>query len=106
MGEQITMLIFGILFIIIGVINIKGDISTIHWYNRTRITEQTRHKYGKLMGSGTVVIGGGLIVSAILNMVIKSNILSIIDSAVILAAVVIGIGLMLYAQIKYNKGIF
>ena len=106
MGEQITMLIFGILFIVIGVINIKGDISTIHWYNRTRITEQTRHKYGKLMGSGTVIIGGGLIVSAILNMVIKSNVSAIIDDVIGLVTVVVGVGLILYAQIKYNKGIF
>ena len=106
MGEQITMLIFGILFIVIGVINIKGDISTIHWYNRTRITEQTRHKYGKLMGSGTVIIGGGLIVSAILNMVIKSNVSAIIDDVIGFVTVVVGVGLVLYAQIKYNQGIF
>ena len=106
MTEYITMLIFGILLIPLGIMNIKGNISSIHWYNRTRITEETRPKYGKLMGIGTVIIGGGLVLSAVLNLLVKMNVAVLIGGAIILVSVVVGIAFMLYAQFKYNKGIF
>lgn len=106
MGDKIFMLIFGILLIPLGIMNIKGNISSIHWYNRTRITEETRPKYGKLMGIGTLVIAGGLIFSAVLNMLFKMNIVVLISGAITLITVIVGILFMLYAQIKYNKGIF
>lgn len=106
MTEYITMLILGILLIPLGIMNIKGNIQSIHWYNRTRITEETRPKYGRLMGIGTVIIGGGLILSAVLNLLVKMNIAVLIGGAITLIAVIVGIAFMLYAQIKYNKGIF
>lgn len=106
MTEYITMLILGILLIPLGIMNIKGNIQSIHWYNRTRITEETRPKYGRLMGIGTVIIGGGLILSAVLNLLVKMNIAVLIGGAITLTAVIVGIAFMLYAQIKYNKGIF
>ena len=86
--------------------NVKGNISTIHWYNRTRITEETRPKYGKLVGTGTLIIGGGIILSAILNMLIKMNVVVLISGVITLISAIIGLVFILYAQFKYNKGIF
>lgn len=106
MIEYITMLILGILLLPLGIMNIKGNIQSIHWYNRTRITEETRPKYGKLMGSGTIIIGGGLILTSILNLLFLSNLSELIGGIIIGAACIVGIAVMLYAQIKYNKGIF
>ena len=106
MGEYITMLVLGILIIPLGIMNIKGNISSIHWYNRTRITEETRPKYGKLMGIGTVVISAGLIISAIINIMMDAEIAITISGGITLVSVIVGVGFMLYAQIKYNKGIF
>lgn len=106
MGGSISMLIFAIILILIGIENVKGNIASIHWYNRTRITEETRPKYGKSMGIGTLVIAGGLIFSAVLNMIVKMNIAVLIGGAITLITVVVGLAFMLYAQIKYNKGIF
>ena len=106
MNENIFMLVFGILLIPLGIMNIKGNISSIHWYNRTRITEETRPKYGKLMGSATIIIGEGLIIAAILNIVFKTEITALIGGIIASAAAVAGVVIMLYAQIKYNKGIF
>lgn len=105
MTENTTMLILGILLIPIGIMNIKGNISSIHLYNRTKITEETRPKYGKFMGIGTLIIAGGLILTAILNMLFKA-IIAAISSTITLITVVIGIAFMLYAQFKYNYGIF
>ena len=106
MGDKIFMLIFGILLIPLGIMNIKGNISSIHWYNRTRITAETRPKYGKLMGMGTIIIAGGLIVFAVLNMLITSKVSILIGTIIAGAAAIVGVTIMLYAQFKYNKGIF
>ena len=104
--EYIIMLVLGILLIPLGIMNIKGNISSIHWYNRTRITEETRPKYGKLMGIGTVVVSTGLIISAIINIILDAEIAITISGGITLISVIVGVGFMLYAQIKYNKGIF
>ena len=104
--EYIIMLVLGILLIPLGVMNIRGNISSIHWYNRTRITEEIRPKYGKLMGIGTVVISTGLIISAIINIILDAEIAITVSGGITLISVIVGVGFMLYAQIKYNKGIF
>ena len=106
MAEYITMLVLGILLIPLGIMNIKGNVSSIHWYNRTRITEETKPKYGKLMGIGTVVVSTGLIISAIINIILDAEIAITISGGITLVSVIVGVGIMLYAQIKYNKGIF
>ena len=43
-------LIIGIILLILGVFNIRGNISTIHWYNRRRVAESDIPKYGKFVG--------------------------------------------------------
>ena len=106
MGVNIMMLIFGILLVIIGIENIKGNIASVHWYNRTRITEEIRPKYGKTVGIGTLIIAGGLIVSAVLNILFKMNVVALISGMITLTSVIIGLLFILYAQFKYNKGIF
>ena len=53
-----------------------------------------------------LIIAGELIFSAILNMLVKMNVVVVISSAITLITVIVGILIMLYAQIKYNKGIF
>lgn len=38
---------------IIGIVNITGNISTIHSYNRTNVKEEDIPKYGRIVGIGT-----------------------------------------------------
>ena len=102
MFEYIFMVLMGCCFVILGIMNYKGNINSIHFYNRKKITEETRKPYGKLMGIGTATIGLGLIITGILKMFIELENLYYI----MLVSIVIGIIIMLYAQIKYNKGIF
>jgi len=33
MGEYIAILVLGILLLPLGIMNIKGNISSVHWYN-------------------------------------------------------------------------
>ena len=85
--ENIIMLILGVFISVVGIVNIKGNISTIHSYNRRKVKEEDIPKYGKTVGTGTLIIG-------------------IIIDYIILPAVIVGLGFILYGQFKYNKGIF
>ena len=100
--EYIFLLIFGICIIILGIFNLKGNISAIHWYNRLKITEENRKKYGKSMGIGTVIIGIFMTITAILQMIFFNENIWYIT----VVGIVIGLIFIIYGQIKYNKGIF
>ena len=52
--ENIIMLILGVFISVVGIVNIKGNISTIHSYNRRKVKEEDIPKYGKTVGTGTV----------------------------------------------------
>lgn len=93
-----SFLTLGLLICTLGIINIKGNISTIHSYNRRKVKQEDIPKYGKAVGTGTLIMGLALIVAAFLK--------EEITPFVILPCFAIGLVFMLYGQIKYNKGIF
>ena len=86
----------------LGHTNMKGDISSIHWYNRTKVRREDYPKYGRLMGLGGVVAGAALFVAGLLSLLLDSE----LAAWVILPGLAVGLALTLYAQFKYNKGIF
>lgn len=96
------MLIFGVLIVCLGIMNFKGNISSIHWYNRRKVAKENEKQYGKYMGIGTIVVGSSLILNSILQMIFGLEIFY----CIIVIGVVVGLGFILYSQIKYNKGIF
>ena len=55
--ENYLLLIVGILLSVIGAVNIKGNIRTIHAYNRRNVREEDIPKYGRAVGTGTLIIG-------------------------------------------------
>lgn len=99
--ENITLLVLGVFISVLGIVNIKGNISTIHSYNRRKVKEEDIPKYGKTVGTGTLIIGVSLVVSFIVSFWSE-----VMIEFIILSAGVVGIGFILYAQFKYNKGIF
>ncbi|MEI3266864.1 hypothetical protein [Frisingicoccus sp.] len=99
--DNIMMLILGLCISVIGIVNIKGNISTIHSYNRRRIKEEDIPKYGKVVGAGTLIMGLSLVLGFIVSFWNEE-----IKGFIIAPAIIVGLGLMLYGQIKYNKGIF
>ncbi len=100
--ENISMIAIGILLILLGVFNLKGNIASIHWYNRRKVSKENQIPYCRLHGFGSAIIGACMVVSAIVQA--AGNIE--LGSLITLAGVIIGFALMLYAQFKYNKGIF
>ena len=98
----IGMLGLGIVFILLGIFNMCGNIGSIHWYNRRKVTKENQKAYCLVMGLGTLIIGITLIAATIVQVLAGVE----QGAFVILGGVVIGFSLMLYAQFKYNKGIF
>lgn len=102
MEGHIILLSLGIILTLLGIVNLKGNISTIHWYNRHKIAEEDVPKYGRLMGVGSIIMGVSVVITALLLMIFNNENFYYIS----VAGIVFGIVLMIYAQIKYNKGIF
>ena len=98
----IGMLGLGIVFILLGIFNMCGNIGSIHWYNRRKVTKENQKAYCLVMGLGTLIIGITLIAATIVQVLAGVE----QGAFVILDGVVIGFALMLYAQFKYNKGLF
>lgn len=99
----------GIILIVIGISNIKGNINSIHSYHRHRVKDIDKPIFGKLMGIGTILCGIGIILFGLLFLIgyfTNKSIFVIIGSCLTVIGLVVGVTIMIYATIKYNKGIF
>ena len=109
MPEFIITTLLGIVCIVLGVLNMKGNISTVHWYHRKRVSEENRLPFGRLVGLGTIIIGVAFIIFAVFALVAtltSNNLFYTIGGIELIVGVVIGIVISFYAMFKYNKGIF
>jgi hypothetical protein len=57
MGDVIGPVILGIIISILGISNMKGNISSLHWYHRQRVSPDDVMPFGKRVGLGTLIIG-------------------------------------------------
>ena len=105
MENVIGPIVLGILIIILGVSNMKGNISTIHSYHRKRVSEENKMPFARKIGLGTIIIGIGITVFGAISF-FENEILTLISTIILITSIVIGMGLSFYAMIKYNKGIF
>jgi len=109
MFETLLPAILGILIILLGYSNTKGNINSIHWYHRARVTEENRLPFGRMVGTGTMIIGLALIIMSCLTFLSERTqqpFFTAIGSIVLIIGIIIGLGLSFYAMIRYNKGIF
>ena len=101
--EKMTMILLGVVLVLIGISNYKGNINSLHSYHRKRVQEEDRVPFGRLVGTGTILVGFSLIVSAALAF---AGVSEMIQEVVTVAGLVAGIPIITYAMFKYNKGIF
>lgn len=99
--ENTMLLILGIFISVIGIVNIRGNISTIHSYNRRKVKDKDIPKYGNAVGTGTLVIGVVLVLSYAVYFWNEAAI-----PYITIPGIILGLALILYGQIKYNHGIF
>ena len=109
MGTVITVTGLGVLISILGIINMTGNISSLHWYHRQRVAEENKKPFGKLVGLGTLMIGLAMIVFGILFLIFEQTqleVLVIIGVVELIASIVVEMIVSFYAMKKYNGGIF
>ena len=101
--------IVGLICILIGISNMKGNISSLHSYHRSRVSEEDRLPFGKLVGKGMIIIGISVCVMALSMLAVEifeNEIFAIVGMILMGVGFVIGLSLAFYAMKKYNGGIF
>ena len=102
----IILVITGIIILLIGLSNIRGNLSAIHAYHTNNIKPEDKPIFGKIVGIGHIIIGICIIIKGILSfMATYKNIavFSQIGNAVLISGTVIGLVIIFYALFKYNK---
>ena len=109
MEKFITFMILGVAIIVMGVLNTRGNISTMHAHHRRRVSEENRLPFGKMVGAGTIVIGVSLFLNGVLRAVTyftKILVFSKVGTGVVIVGLLVGCTIMFTPMFKYNKGIF
>ena len=57
MGDVIGPIIIGVLISALGIMNMKGNISSLHWYHRQRVSPDDVKPFGKRVGLSIFVLG-------------------------------------------------
>ena len=107
-GNIVTFLV-GVVCIVLGISNMRGNISSLHSYHRSRVSEEDRIPFGKQVGLGTIIVGIGIIVYSVLSSVTlytENDIFILVGTAVLIIGFILGLVICFRAMIKYNKGIF
>ena len=73
MGDVIGPVILGIIISILGISNMKGNISSLHWYHRQRVSPDDVMPFGKRVGLGTLIIGIAIIVFVLTDYLPNGN---------------------------------
>ena len=109
MAAFITIAGLGLLVSILGIINMTGNISSLHSYHRHRVTEENRKPFGKLVGLGTLILGIAMMIFGTLFFISEEtglDFLVIIGTVELIVGIVVGMAISFYAMKKYNGGIF
>ena len=75
MTEVILPIALGLCISIIGFFNMKGNISSIHWYHRKRVKDEDKLIFGKLVGYGNIIIGNSISISGLFNFLAQITII-------------------------------
>ena len=105
----IVCLVVGVICICIGITNMKGDISSLHSYHTQRVKEEDKLVFGRLVGLGTILTGGGVALYGILftiAILLDIVVCTYVGIGLMIVGIAVGLGMSFYAMKKYNKGIF
>lgn len=109
MDAYIGPMLIGVICIVLGVYNTKGNIYSLHWYHRKRVSEEDRIPFGKMVGRGTIIIGISLLIFGGLSLateLLKNDLYVLIGEVIVIIGMIVGLVMNFYAMIKYNHGIF
>ena len=61
MVAGITTAALGLIIIVIGIVNMCGNISSLHSYHRNRVAPEDVKPMGRIVGLGTLLVGIGMV---------------------------------------------
>ena len=109
MAGFVVSFLVGVICIVLGASNMRGNISSLHEYHRRRVSEEDRIPFGKKVGLGTIIIGVGIMVFSVLSGITvytDKEIFTVIGTVLLIISIIVGMILSLSAMMRYNKGIF
>ena len=109
MPENLASIIIGCICIVIGILNTKGNLGSLHAYHRKRVREQDLLPFGRTVGAGTICCGAGMLLYGVLGLIAKvatQDMYMWIGTVLLGICLAVGLLLSFYAMFKYNKGIF
>ena len=107
--DQILPVIAGLVIVVLGVRNMRGNISTLHRYHRNRVSEEDRIPFGRKVGAGTIIAGCSVILKGCFRIAAEKRNAASLDTlgtVILIAGLAVGFAKIIRAMIKYNKGIF
>ena len=109
METLILSLIIGVVFTIIGILNICGNIDLLHSYHRDRVKQENRKPFGRRVGVAMIIIAFAIMANGILtylSITLQNTILEYIGMGVLVVGLTIGLAINFRAIKKYNGKIF
>ena len=109
METFVITLILSIVFAIIGILNLNGNISMLHSYHRKRVAPEDVKPLGKRVGAGMLICGGASFFYGLFSLIhefAKHPVFLGIGAAILFVGIAVGLFIQLKAIIKYNKGLF
>lgn len=108
MDGFVVSFIVGIICIVIGISNMRGNISSLHSYHRSRVKEEDILPFGRLVGMGTIIVGAAVMLFSALSalaVALGNDVYTVIGTVVMIVGIVAGLGVAFYGMKKYNGGI-
>lgn len=109
MMQNIVPFFLGLIIVVIGISNMRGNISTLHSYHRNRVSEEDRIPFGKKVGLGTIICGCAIMIFSVfsaISLYTSKQLYTFAGTVILIAGLIIGLIITLRAMIKYNKGVF
>lgn len=109
MDSLLVPVIVGLIVVVIGIQNMRGNITSLHRYHRNRVREEDKIPYGKKVGLGSVIVGCAVIMRAVCQFAagkMGMAALNTVGTVLLVIGLVVGLAIILRAMMKYNNGIF
>ena len=109
MLASLATVIVGLFLVVIGIVNMTGNISSLHSYHRKRVREEDKKPLGRQVGLGSILCGASCAVFGALFFVYErtaNDLFVWIGVTLLLLGLAAGSLIMLRAICKYNGGLF
>ena len=102
-GEILCLSLIGLLLVYAGcLIFQRKQFTVLQKYHYRNIKEEDKENYASVMGIGNCITGAGVCAAPYLNLLTGTS----LGWYVCAAGIILGLGLMIFSQFKFNGGLF